>query len=149
MCMALTKQSPSCTPLLRTSSCTVSVIFTKPRRSGTSNQRCSVRVFISARTVGFFPTDRIFFISKSKNPATFHADVRRVMRAMAEMIWVCAIAGLLALRAGNACGDEVDHLSMGLRSGFSTSGRPYSFHQTDVFASWELPLKLHSDSLWL
>src|ERR1035438_9116050 len=45
MCMAFTKQSPSWTPLLRTRFSTVCVMFTKPRRFGTSNQSCSVRLF--------------------------------------------------------------------------------------------------------
>src|SRR5216684_3728521 len=47
MCIAFTKHRPSRTPLLRTKSSTVWVMFTKPRRSGTSNQTCSVRLFIS------------------------------------------------------------------------------------------------------
>jgi hypothetical protein len=41
-CMALTRQSPSRTPLFATNASTVEVIFTNPRRSGTSNQRYSV-----------------------------------------------------------------------------------------------------------
>src|SRR5271157_5774933 len=48
MCMALTRQSPSWTPLLRTRSSTVPVIFTNPRRFGTSNHKCSVRLFTGA-----------------------------------------------------------------------------------------------------
>ena len=48
-----------------------------------------------------------------------------------------------------ASGAEFDHLSIGARSGFSARARPYSFYQTEVVANWELPLKLHSDSLWL
>jgi hypothetical protein len=48
MCMALTRHSPSCTSLWRTSAATVSVMFTKPRRAGTSNQSCSVSDFMPA-----------------------------------------------------------------------------------------------------
>ncbi len=44
--MAFTKQIPSVTPLLVPSSSTVLVMFTKPRRLGISNQRCSVSAFI-------------------------------------------------------------------------------------------------------
>jgi hypothetical protein len=45
MCMAFTKQMPSATPLFPTSSSTVDVIFTNPRRDGTLNQRYSVSDF--------------------------------------------------------------------------------------------------------
>src|SRR5579884_482945 len=46
MCMAFTRQSPSVTPLLRTSSSTLPVMFTNPRRLGTSNHKCSVSDFM-------------------------------------------------------------------------------------------------------
>src|SRR2546422_11668244 len=46
MCMALTKQSPSFTPLCFTSSATCWVILTNPMRRGTLNVRCLVRDFI-------------------------------------------------------------------------------------------------------
>src|SRR5579863_10630362 len=46
MCIAFTRQSPSCTPLFRTSSSTVSVMFTNPTRPGTSNHKCSVSDFM-------------------------------------------------------------------------------------------------------
>src|ERR1043166_3124153 len=46
ICIAFTRHSPSLTPLFRTSSSTVLVIFTKPRRSGSSNERYSVRLFM-------------------------------------------------------------------------------------------------------
>jgi hypothetical protein len=42
ICMALTRQRPSRTPLFATNASTVEVIFTNPRRSGTSNHSCSV-----------------------------------------------------------------------------------------------------------
>src|SRR5271168_3387911 len=45
ICMALTRQSPSTTPLFRTSFSTASVILTKPRRPGTSNHKYSVNDF--------------------------------------------------------------------------------------------------------
>src|SRR5260370_42519440 len=48
MCMAFTRQRPSSTPLFCTRSATVSVMFTKRRRLGTSNQRCCVRLFMRA-----------------------------------------------------------------------------------------------------
>src|SRR5258706_9119516 len=52
MCMALTRHNPSCTPLFRTRAATVPVMFTKPRRPGTSNQSCSVSDFIAAKKSG-------------------------------------------------------------------------------------------------
>src|SRR5688572_29376970 len=45
MCMALTRQSPSRTPLCLTSASIFGVMLMKPRRSGTSNQRYSVSDF--------------------------------------------------------------------------------------------------------
>src|SRR5436190_22407953 len=45
MCMALTKQRPSPTPLLLTSFSICGVILMNPRRAGTSSQRCSVSAF--------------------------------------------------------------------------------------------------------
>src|SRR5260221_426945 len=52
ICMALIRQKPSLIPLFRTSSSTVSVMFTKPRRCGTSNHKCSVSDFISPNATG-------------------------------------------------------------------------------------------------
>src|SRR6185436_7946804 len=46
MCIAFTRHNPSCTALFRTRSATVEVMFTNPRRFGTSNQSCSLRLFI-------------------------------------------------------------------------------------------------------
>ena len=43
--MALMRQIPSLTPLFPTNSSTVPVMLTNPRRSGISNQRCSVSDF--------------------------------------------------------------------------------------------------------
>src|SRR6266478_2081932 len=45
ICMALTRQRPSVTPLWWTSSSIFGVMLMNPRRSGTSNQRCSVSDF--------------------------------------------------------------------------------------------------------
>ena len=47
MCMAFTKQMPSLTPLFLTNSSIVLVMLTNPRRFGISNQRCSVKDFMS------------------------------------------------------------------------------------------------------
>src|SRR5882762_10412721 len=47
MCMALTRQRPSFTPLWATRSSTAPVMLRKPRRCGTSNQRYSVRDFMA------------------------------------------------------------------------------------------------------
>src|SRR5579862_7856728 len=46
MCMAFTRHRPSRTPLLRTRSSIVRVMFTNPRRFGTSNHNSSRRLFI-------------------------------------------------------------------------------------------------------
>src|SRR5712692_6242234 len=48
MCMAFTRHNPSWTALFRTNCSIVLVMFTNPRRLGTSNQRCSVNVFIQS-----------------------------------------------------------------------------------------------------
>src|SRR6266478_2576288 len=48
MCMAFTRHNPSWTALFRTNCSIVPVMFTNPRRLGTSNQRCSVNVFIQS-----------------------------------------------------------------------------------------------------
>src|ERR1044071_9728391 len=49
MCIALTKQRPSITPLRATSCSILGVMLMNPRRPGTSNQRCSVSDFISGK----------------------------------------------------------------------------------------------------
>lgn len=50
MCIALTRHNPSWMPLFRTSPSTIPVIFTNPRRAGTSNQRCSVNDFTARKS---------------------------------------------------------------------------------------------------
>src|SRR5258706_79340 len=51
MCIAFTRQIPSLTPLLATRPSMVEVMFTKPRRSGTSNHKCSVSDFLNSREI--------------------------------------------------------------------------------------------------
>src|SRR5579884_2079107 len=51
MCMALTRQRPSRTPLWATNFSIRSVMLTKPRRLGISNQRYSVSDFMPAAAI--------------------------------------------------------------------------------------------------
>src|SRR5258708_6966336 len=74
MCMALTRQRASWTRLFSTSCSTVGVMFTKPRRFGTSNHKCSVSdfmafvyskvVFLCERGVAHLKLEQIRFVLK-------------------------------------------------------------------------------------
>src|ERR1041385_2877437 len=68
ICIAFTRQIPSCTRLLRTKPSTVAVMLTNPRRPGISNHKYSVRLFILFLMASTFTTDKLQTTARQAQP---------------------------------------------------------------------------------